>query len=58
MEVKSFREGERGVVKAERKREGEEMNGGGERRSVGVGGDGEAAFLTAQLQNGTRKKLI
>ena len=31
---------------------------GGEGRSVGVGGDGEAAFLTAQLQNGTRRKLI
>lgn len=26
------------------------MNGGGEGKSVGVEGDGEAAFLTAQLQ--------
>lgn len=32
------------------------MNGGGEGRSVGVGGDGEAAFLTAQLQNGTGER--
>lgn len=56
MEVKNLREGGRGVVKAGR--EEEEMNGGGEGRSVGVGGDGEGAFLTAQLPNGTRKKLI
>lgn len=46
----------RGIGKAERGERVGEEHGGGEGGSVGVKGNGEAAFLTKQLQKGTGKK--